>query len=219
MLTTLQKVKDMLGITSTTFDTQLNALLFAADAAIKTELDREIERTTRTEFYSGNGLRTICLRETPVISITSVHQNFSGYYGQNVDSLFSSETLLTAGSHYVLQIDKNGISYTGILERIGTVWAELSRSYTQAKVTQEATPAQGNIKVVYEAGYSNVPEDLQYCVVLTIQRMRQLLPYGYLMDSEKLGDYSYSLGLTFRKIMLEVGQVERILRKYRKTPW
>jgi len=218
-LTTLLKMKSFLGITSTTQDTQLDALRAAAEQAIKTELDRDLEANPLTEYYSGTGTRVLCLRETPVASISSIHIDFSGYYGQNTDSNFPSSTLLTAGKDYALRIDRGGMSYSGIVERIGTVWSELNRSYTQAHVTQEVAPAIGNIKVSYTAGFTTIPEDIQYCVALVVRRMQQNAQYGYFLASEKLRDYTYHLLPLAKKAISEVGSVERTLRVYKKVPW
>lgn len=152
MLCTLQYVKDMLGITSEAQDVALNAFLLAADQVVKTEVDRDLEFGTYTEFYNGTGTKALCLRQTPVVSITSINLDYAGYFGQNPDGPFPSETLLTAGKDYTLYIDKDGKSFSGIVYRINTVWSEINRGYTQGKITQEVVPALGNIKVVYTAG-------------------------------------------------------------------
>lgn len=218
-LLTLQELKDLLGVTSTARDTQYAALLLAADAAVKKELDRQVESSTLTDYYSGNGRRFLCLREYPVTAMTSVHLNFSGYYGRNPESTYSSEFLLTEGEDYVLRIDKNGTSESGILERIGTVWQQQTRQYFPGKITQDAVVAQGNIKVIYTAGYTQVPEDLQYAVALLVRRMQQMLVQGGMLKSEKLGDYQYELFPIVKAMVAEPGTFQAILRKYRKTAW
>lgn len=218
-LTTLQYVKDMLGITSNTLNTQLDAFRVAAEQVIKTDCDRDFESAAYVEYYTGTGTKALPLRQTPVTAISSVYLDFAGYFGQGASSPFSSVTLLAAGVDYTLQIDKNAASYSGILWRIGTVWSEINRSYTSGRVTQEVGLALGNIKVSYTAGYTTIPLDIQYCVVMLIQRMRLLIKYGAMLESEKLRDYSYKLAPTAKLALAQLGDVQRTLRMYKRSPW
>jgi len=72
-LTTLAAVKLEAGITDTSKDTLLEALINDASAAIRVYLDREITRTTHTaELYAVNANQYLYLKEYPVQSITSV---------------------------------------------------------------------------------------------------------------------------------------------------
>lgn len=217
-LATLAKVKALLGVTSSSQDVQLDALRLAADQAIKTDCDRAFESATYTEYYSGTGTRYLCLRETPVASITTIHLDYSGYYNQNPEPVFGSDKLLTAGKDYALKIDRDGMSFSGIVERINTVWAELNRAYVTGHVTTEVSPALGNIKVVYTAGYTTIPEDLQWALALIVRRMQQYAKIGWQLGMEKLRDYTYQLTAAKHAIS-ELGDVQRTLRMYKKVPY
>lgn len=221
MLTTLQFVQDALNNKAIP-SAQLNAMFLAADQVIKTELGRDIEQANYTHFFNGTGTRALVLKQSPVTAVTSVHINYAGYFGHNTDSPFSSDFLLTDGKDYVLDWDSGAgtISNSGVLLRIGTVWSELNKSYTQGKVTQEVSPAIGNIKVLYTAGYNPVPYDLQFAVAQVIAGMVKLIQYGYPVQSEKIGDYSYKLANYVLQVNMQpAGSLARILRQYKRTPW
>lgn len=221
MLTTLQFVQDCLNNTRIP-SSQLNALFLAADQAIKTELDRDIEQRTYTEYYGGSGTRYIVLRQTPVIALSSVNVNYAGYYGRNTDNPFDTQHLFTDGKDYVMEWDDELalVSNSGRLIRIGSVWSELNKTYTQGKATQEVSPAIGNIKVVYTAGYNPVPYDLQFAVAQVVASMTKLVQYGYPVQSEKIGDYSYKLANYVLQVNMQpTGSLARIMRMYKRTPW
>lgn len=72
-LTTLAAVKLEAGITDTSRDTLLEALINSASSAMRAYLDREIVRTTHTdELYAVNACQYLYLREYPIQSVTSV---------------------------------------------------------------------------------------------------------------------------------------------------
>lgn len=72
-LTTLAAVKLEAGISDTSQDTLLEALINSVSASVKAYLDREITRTTHTdELYSVNASQYLYLKEYPVQSVTSV---------------------------------------------------------------------------------------------------------------------------------------------------
>jgi hypothetical protein len=72
-LTTLVAVKMEAGISDTSQDTLLEALITSCSSAIRAYLDREITRTTHTdELYSVNACQYLYLREYPIQEITSI---------------------------------------------------------------------------------------------------------------------------------------------------
>lgn len=72
-LTTLAAVKLEAGISDSTQDSLLEALINSCSAAIKALCNREIARTTHTdERYSVSGSQNLYLSEYPVQSVTSV---------------------------------------------------------------------------------------------------------------------------------------------------
>ena len=74
-MTTLSKVKDYLGITSSTYDTVLNSLIDNLSQFIKTILERTFSSEERTEYFDGGG-KEIFLKEYPIYEATlSVYYN------------------------------------------------------------------------------------------------------------------------------------------------
>ena len=72
-LTTLAAVKLEAGISDTSKDTLLEALINSTSAAIRVYLDREVTRTTHTaELYAVNANQYLYLKEYPVQSVTTV---------------------------------------------------------------------------------------------------------------------------------------------------
>lgn len=216
-LTTIAKIKSFLNIPSsvTGSDEWLDALRVAAEKSIKTYCKRDFEVATYTEYFSGNSTQYLTLKQKPVISVTSVHQDQASYFGTGTDP-FPAASLLTQGVDYALDVDKDGISHSGILLRLNCTWYEVPRAVYRGYLTPEITPAFGSIKVVYSAGYSTIPVDLQYAVAYLVAFMRRTVPIGGVLQSETIGDYSYDLG---RKPLPgyhpEIGTIRQLLSRYR----
>lgn len=224
MLTSLTAIKEFLNLPSTNTgqDTWLAALQEASEAAVKAYCGQNFERATHTEFYTGTGTKFLALAHRPVISVTSVNLDFEGNYGQTAGS-FGSSTLLTAGTDYALELDGtlNGaaVSYSGQLIRIRTVWTQVARVYTPTRLVAETGPSFGNIKVVYTAGYSQCPEDLQYAVAYLVAYMRRTIPHGGHIHAETIGDYSYELApIRWMGKEPEITTARQLLSRYREAP-
>lgn len=222
-LLTLSEAKAFLNITDTSEDVWLTALLRASDQIIKSYCGLEFERATYTEFLSGNFTKELVLRETPVISVTSVHLDNEGHFGQGPSTPFGVDTLLTEGEDYSLVFDgiADGVdaSLSGILYRINTIWSPPSRRYVPGKTYPERAAARGNVKVVYVGGYTDIPEDLKLASSLLVSRLKLTSPLGgQPLRSERIGEYSYEL---FHKRNSEIDDVpdlatvRQILSKYK----
>lgn len=196
-LTTKENIKLLLGISDTSKDALLDYLITQADVIIENYLDRKIEQATYTEFYSGSGTERLFLNNYPVTSITSIHLDNRGYFGDGPDS-FAADTLLTEGSDYVLNKDdasETAVSRSGEVFRIKGIW---DRPHIRKRGQLCSAPAsgKGNIKVVYVGGFAVVPKDLEHCanrVVVSIYNSRTL---SSVIASESFEDYSYNLAGT-----------------------
>ena len=80
-------------------------------------------------------LSRLFLPELPIRSISSIYANESAY---GISANWTSDYLLTAGTHYFLDVEGSGLSKTGVVYRIGANWPSTPRS----------------IRVVYLAGYT-----------------------------------------------------------------
>jgi hypothetical protein len=216
-LTTVNQIKSFLGQTSTVDDVQLEALRQAAEAEIAAYCNRSFETTNYVDFYSGNGTRFLALRNRPVTAVNFVWQDFNANFGANTPS-FGTDTLLTYGSQWTLDWDQGAtVSKSGVLIRVGTVWEEIGRVYFPGKLSADIGPAYGNIKVDYQAGFVTIPMDLQYCVAYLVKYMMRTLPYGASVDSEKIGQFTYSLGRPRKDLTPEIGSLRQMLGKYREV--
>lgn len=92
-LSTLASCKEHLGISATTFDAVIGTLLSRASDWIEAYCDRTFASTAYTEDYDGDGSDTLIVRNPPIVSVTSLHDD------QARD--FTSATLIDADDYYV----------------------------------------------------------------------------------------------------------------------
>lgn len=71
-LTTVAAVKQALGVTNTGDDPLLARLVAGASAAVQTYCGRAFVLQSLTETYNGNGKAVMALRQTPIVSVSSV---------------------------------------------------------------------------------------------------------------------------------------------------
>jgi len=170
-----------------------------------------------TEFYMGTGQRELLLRERPVQSIASVNFDQGGYFGDATDA-FASETLLAAGSDYVLYRDKTiggaSIGSSGILLRIGSDWPA-TLAIPGGHLTGFERPSLGNVKVTYTAGFARIPWDLQDAVIQLVAQKRS----GEMSDGlgaylSRTTDYASYTRMTAEESRMQLGSLAHTLRRY-----
>ena len=221
-LTNLAELYAYTGETSTT-DADAKAylgLLTAAEAAVRRICGRQFTRNTYTEYLDGSGTQAIMLRETPVVSITSVNLDTAGFYGQGTNSPFGSSTALVAGDDYFLRIDDpTGVSNSGLLYRTNKNWTAALNYVSQMQVpriTPMGGPYLGCVKVVYVGGYDLVPADLKQAIFQIVQDRKAAINQGEKFAGEGFEGYSYSLGTPDTEVM-RIGSVMRTLSNYKRT--
>ncbi len=203
-IATLAQVKTHLGISVTTYDTQLTQWLDAAISAVTNYCGTSFEQATRTEYYQPDGYKLV-LKNRPVISVTSVYENAGAYWG-SADNPWTSDYLLTAGTDYALQTDAAELTATygytsrsGIIIRIGRRWARRYANNTTPgmsgyNLSVPDLPAQGSVKVVYVSGYTTVPAAVTQAVLWEVDAYRSRAGKGgQQLTAESLGEYSYSM--------------------------
>lgn len=237
-LTSVSTVKTYLGITGSSEDTRLDALRGVAERLIKIECQRDFEVGTYgagasavaagvgdSGYYNGDNSKYIVLRQRPVTTLTSVYLDPTGRFGDNPDGAFASSTLEVAGTDYVLKWDgtlpgsTTRCSYSGIIEKVSGVWPGLWK-YSHGSINPHLQDQQGNIKVTYTAGFSTIPDDIQYAVALVVAQLRRTAIFGGLtLNSEHFEDYSYSLSPGMRSAAssaMQLGEVKAIMSRYRE---
>lgn len=218
-------VKTLLGIGSgdSSEDDKIDLLIAAASAAVEAFCHRTFEATSYTEYADGPGWSDLILRHRPVNSVTSVQMDSNGFYGE-APNAFPAETTLTGGVDYVLPKDGNSHSRSGLLKRIGgSGFAGGGRRFglRPARRGPVWPYGTGNIKIVYNAGYANIPADIQQAVFTLLAWMRRSSPLGGgSITGETLGEYTYSLGqltnaaTSALSTVGEMGSVRQLLSQY-----
>lgn len=233
---TQQEVADYLGVALASAPPA--TLVAAAQEAILAYIGRPVASAERTEYYSGiAGSPYIRLNVWPVISVAHVYNDPNLNYGENTSITDPAE--LTLGLDYVIVRESVAGGKAGLLEYImggtgpGALTSPPGPSYFARGMTTAARAAsfswpvgQGNIKVVYTAGYATIPEDLKIAEAYQAQWMKRIgRNAGQNLVSESWGQYSYTqasgppLG---NKVVGPVGilspQVAQMVNKYRDVP-
>jgi len=142
MLITLAEVKSYLRIPTaeTTEDAYITTLLKVATDFAEKFCQRKFDEAIHTEYYDGDGKSgIILLKQFPVVSITSVHDDTA--------RIFDSVTLVSSSDYAVLA--------EGILERIDSLC--FSKGIQNIKVVYKAGWKAGS---TYEP-----PEDLKQAMI------------------------------------------------------
>jgi hypothetical protein len=204
-LTTLANVKIFLGITTTTEDTKLTAIVSEVDRLIKNSIGMEIEAADFTEIHDLENNGRITVKNRPLNSVASVYLD----YERN----FPAETLLAATDYYLGK------------PRTGQIYL---KGYQGTRILfvpdHRLTGIQGRfnqiVKVTYNGGFSNF-SDLTLAANMLVAAIRLAGPFGGAMiTSESLKIYSYSLGklsLTQndKSIFAGLGSIPGMLASYR----
>lgn len=146
-------------------------------------------------YRSGRTDDMLCLRHIPVRSISEVREDPSANANFKTGD-FADATVLTNGTDFFLDVNVDGISESGFLRRANSIWSLWPRS----------------IKITYQAGYTNeefagegdidaspIAEAVLICgIILFKQKAVNAKGNGGFLpgpiQSEKLGDYSYTIG-------------------------
>lgn len=228
----LDYLKIFLGATTSAKDALYTVLADAASKAVKTYTDRDFESATYTEYYNGSGTHLLILRQRPVTSVTSVHVDATGYAGDGTNA-FASDTLQTVGVDYILRKERGTQGDSGMLVRLRGFMGQSAASLfgegvlgwtqrTDGKLAGNLPPAwprgDGNIKVVYVAGYTaaNMPADLKQATAqLAAWMVRNGTYGGDRIQSENMGQYSYTLGQAGLSSSPELGSTRSTLLTYK----
>ena len=156
--------------------------------------------------------------------------DMQGFSGQNPGG-FPESTILRMGSQFMVAADKeerdgSQKSSRGLARRTGSAGSAFIGFYPEnfysGKLSAYREPAwtrgNGNYKLLYSAGYWPVPFDLQYAAALLVAYMVRIMPYGYPLQSETLGAYSYTIASMLKGIP-EIGSLARTLAPYRESAW
>lgn len=185
---TTSEYKTYAGITATTWDTFLGVIIPAAQAMAESVTGRKFDSATFTERYEGPiDNNTIQLRSWPVTSITSV-------------KFYTSPTEYTTLSSDNYTVDtKTGILYmpgSGQSDTLTYVYNAGFLNTPDIGVSPSFQVGTFAYEVVYVAGYSSYPADLQYAMYRLVDAMFAARRADPNMKAESIGAYSYTRGDT-----------------------
>lgn len=190
--------------------------LAASESLLRRICGRQFTYGSRTFYLDGTGTPEVIIPETPVHSITSVNLDTGGYWGQPSGSFDATTTLLTSGTDYALVYDdpeNSGVSKSGRLRRIGTIWPySMHRPIGGLAYRQVASP--GCIKIIANTGYRLVPIDLKNAVFDLTNLYLEAAGNGHLKQSESGEGYSYSYS-GLEEAAMRLGSVQSIISTYR----
>lgn len=150
---TTSEFKTRLGITGSTYDTTIAAILTGVEANINAYLGFDPSVSSFTHYLDTTQTYGVTLKRWPVTAVTTVYLDQNGYYGQAPDA-FPATTLLVEGTDYTVSYDQG--SRVATLIRIGQPWPWFF--YTQGFNSLTALPSvcPGCLKVEYEINNADV---------------------------------------------------------------
>jgi hypothetical protein len=171
-LTTLAKVKSFLSIPSTNADHDelLNNIISGVSEEIEKYCGRVFKAQSHTEYIDGEGLDRFMVKNFPINSITSIHDDLDRVYG--------SDTLI-ASSDY--GYDAN----TGIVFMVSSLFSEGTQNI---KIVYNGGYATIPLDLENAAISLVVSEYLKYCGVINTTLGQDLgsRPYYMRKDAEKI---------------------------------
>ncbi len=150
---TLSEFKSRLGISGSSQDATLTAILTGVEAQTRVYLNFDPSISSLTEYYDSFNSYYISLHRWPVTSVTSVYLDQRGFYGESPDG-FPAETLLTQGVDYLVSIDQGVRS--GVLVRVGQPWLYNLQRIGGVDLTALPSPCPGAIKCSYVVDTTDV---------------------------------------------------------------
>ena len=163
-LITLAQAKAFLKIPNgtTAEDVIISDLVNNASQQAAQYCGRRFVSETYTEYYDGDGSDKLIVKNYPIISVTSLHDD--------TNRLFQSYSEIDVSANVLLE------SGAGIVR----LWNEYS-AFSKGKA---------NIKIVYVAGYTTIPYSLQHAALLIVMYTykRQYQDQRIGLQSETIGD-------------------------------
>lgn len=182
---TLVETKAYLGIMTNSEDVKLQIILDSLWTWIVEEFKAFgilLTPTNLTEFQDGAALDHLIAKFRPIVSVTSIHVSQQG--------IFDASSLVPATDYRIY-------NSTGIVRLINTAASFVFFPGLQQQIGLSIlSVGVQNIRMIYQAGYAEVPADVKMALLTVIGKFRSITSVGGgggAFASERLGDYSYSL--------------------------
>lgn len=203
--TSEQTLKTRLGLTDSTYDAILDALLLGIESVIQNIISSPViqDETVRTEYYDGVVGRELKLRWRPAIKTgLRVFVDEGGAYGDGTPTPFGADTELVLGTDFDLLDVRGGYSQSALLINLNGIWP-VAWHRPPNRLASELTGDRGAVKVIYKAGWliDDIPKGLKEAAYMEATTQFAMfisrdgsIANGMLKQSESLNGYSYSLG-------------------------
>jgi uncharacterized phiE125 gp8 family phage protein len=164
-LTTLARVKAMLGITGSTHDDVLTRLINAVSAYIEKYVGRGILARDHDAYYPSEHGDSFLIPEFPINSVAAL-------------------AIGTVGGTYTAYGAADENDDWSCDYKVGILYVHSTRFYTDVR----------GVHLQYNAGYAATPHDLEeMCIRLVVNRYQQGgTTSTHEVESERVGDYSVS---------------------------
>lgn len=184
-LVTLADLKTYLQITTATYDVILAAIKLSVETWVKTYCRSPFLIVEYTEYYDGNGGTSVHVQHYPITEIDEVNIDSDREF--TADTEIDSDNIITSSQN----------NDQGVIEL-----------YDEA-----FSAGQKNVKVIYSAGYSVIPADLQLAVKIICGRE--------FMGQDKMMSGMVSQNSGDRTITMSLDQIPRnaesILLAYKRA--
>jgi len=140
MLTSVSNVKSFLDISNTSDDTLIQNIIYRVTDQIQSYCRRDFFSTEYTEYYDGDGSKTLIVNQFPITAIDSIYDDIDYQWGSD-DEISSDDIIFNANSND---------SKSGIIN-LDTDYFSIGKQ---------------NIKITYTAGYSTIPYDIEKAAIL-----------------------------------------------------
>lgn len=166
MITTLAAFKTYAGITNTTDDSQLSALLGGISDLVERYCHRKFSHNVFSEKFDvwNTDEDTIQVRNPPIVSVVAL----------------TDDGALVTSDKYVIYNDEGIISIKDD--------TFISQSYTRDRFF---TKGKRTVHVTYWGAYEEIPDSLSLVVHMATNRLRKRIGKEDKL-SEKIGDYAYT---------------------------
>lgn len=195
-LASVADFKTYLNVTNTTDDALISKLLTQASVRFESLCGRRFGVRSYDEFYDGDGTRTLPLRQHPVIGVSSVH----------LDDDASPIPAATGTTDPGWRLVDDVVIINGVS---GPVFPS---PFFLDKSTYYFRKGRRNVRVVYSAGYSEIPDDIQAAVIeLAALKYKERLRLG--LGSESMA----GMNATFLPAIVPLS-VMSVVEQYRRIP-
>ncbi|MBW1666718.1 MAG: phage head-tail connector protein [Deltaproteobacteria bacterium] len=180
-LTSLDNVKEFLGISGNTDDALLENLIDRVTDLFESYCDRKFKAADYTEYHDGKGSDKLFPDQFPINSVASIHDD--------TDWTWGSDTLIDSDDYRIVD-----------------------GAYIQCKSDTFTDDVQ-NVKVVYNAGYDSIPEDLEQAAIMQVAWLYKKGKGGGLLGVSSKSLMDGSISFTNKDLLPEV---RLVLERYRK---